>query len=67
MDSNSLPKILGRVAYPVESFGFMLIEHDLLPPLPGRIRDDLWQQEGLFEQLDDGKANEFQCMHRWKQ
>jgi hypothetical protein len=59
----SLPKILRRVAYPVEPLGFMFVQNDLPPSLLDGIRDCLGKQAGLFDQLEDGQANEFQCVH----
>jgi len=35
----SLPKILRRVAYPVEPLGFMFVQNDLPPSLLDGIRD----------------------------
>ena len=59
----SLSKILRRVAYPVEPFGFMFVQHDPPPALPGGVRGGLGKEPGLFDRLDDGQANEFQCVH----
>src|SRR5882672_12859810 len=59
----SLAKILPWIAYPVESFGFACVKHDPPPPLPGGVRGGLGKEPGLFDQLDDGQANEFQCVH----
>jgi len=53
----SLPKVLQRVAYPVEPFGFMFVQHDLPPSLLDGIRDRLGKQPDLFDQLEDGQAN----------
>jgi len=62
--SKSLPKILRRVAYPVEPFGFKSVQNGPPPPLLGGNRDRLGEQPGLFDQLDDCQANELQCVHR---
>src|SRR5437867_10450713 len=64
MGSKSLPKILRRVAYPVEPFGFKSVQNG--PPLPllGGNRDRMGEQPRLFDQLDDCQANELQCVHR---
>jgi hypothetical protein len=59
----SLPKILRRVAYPVEPLGFKFVQNDLPPSLACGIRDSLGKQAGLFDQLEDGQANEFHCVH----
>jgi hypothetical protein len=64
LESKSLPEILRRVAYPVEPFGFMFVQHELLAPLLGGIRNGLGKQAGLFEQSDDGQANELQYVHK---
>src|SRR6266513_69384 len=60
----SLPKILRRVAYPVEPFGFKSVQNGPPPPLLGGNRDRLGEQPRLFDQLDDCQANELQCVHR---
>jgi len=56
----SLPQILGRVAYPVEPFGFKFVSNRLLPPVLEGIRDSLRKQPNLLDQLDDRHTNELQ-------
>jgi hypothetical protein len=63
----SLPKVLPRVAYPVEPLGLMFVPRDLLPPSPEGTHDRLREQPGLLDQLDDGQANELQRVHRTEQ
>ena len=60
----SLPTILRRVAYPVEPFGFKFVQNDLPAPLLDGIDGRLGKQPGLFDDADDGHANEFQCVHK---
>jgi len=48
----SLPKILQRVAYPVEPLGFKFVQNDLPPSLVDGIRDRLGKQPCLFDQLE---------------
>ena len=64
MESESLPKIFIRIAYPVEPFGFQLVQNDLSPPLLAGIDERLGKQPGLFDQVGDCQANELQCAHR---
>src|SRR6267143_2081911 len=64
LGAKSLPKILRRVAYPVEPFGFAFAQNDLPPPLLDGNRDRLGERPGLIDQLDDCQANELQCVHR---
>lgn len=64
MRIRSLAQILRRVADPVEPFGFKFVPNHLLPSLPDGIRDSLGKRPGLFGQVDDGQANEFQRMHK---
>jgi hypothetical protein len=40
-----------------------LVQNGLPPPLLDGIRDSLWKQAGLFDQLDDGQAKELQYVH----
>jgi hypothetical protein len=63
-EKKSLPKVLRRVAYPVEPFGFMFIPRDLPPPLPDGIRDRLGKAADLFDQLEKGQAHELQGLHK---
>jgi hypothetical protein len=63
-NEKSFPEILGRVAYPVEPFGFMFVPLDPLPPMLDGITDRLGKQPDLFDQLDDGQANELQDVHK---
>jgi len=63
MELKCLPKILRRVAYPIEPFGVKFVPNDLPPPLLDRNHDRLGKQPGLFDQLDDCQANELQCVH----
>ena len=62
-NSQSLPEIFRRVAYPVEPLGFKFVLNQQPPPLPDGIRDGLREQPDLFEQLDGCHANEFQYVH----
>ena len=59
-EMKSLPKILPRIAYPIEPFGFVFVEHNLPPPLLESMGGSLWKQTGLFDQPEDGQANDFQ-------
>jgi len=61
--ASSLPAIFRRVAYPVEPFDFLFVQHDLPLPLVDSLRDRLGKQPDLFGQLDDGQANELQRVH----
>ena len=65
MGLRSFPKVLRRVAYSVEPFGFKCVQHRPLPLLFDGNRDRLGKQPGLFGQLDDGQANELQCVHKF--
>jgi hypothetical protein len=60
----SFPKILRRVANPVEPFGFMFVQDDLPPPLLDGIRNGLGKEPDLFDHPDNGQANEFQDVHK---
>ena len=51
-------KILRRVADPVEPLGFMFVPRDLPPSLLGGIRERLGKAPDLFDQLEEGQANE---------
>ena len=51
---HSPARILRRVAYPVEPFGFKLVPRELPPPLLNGQRDRLWQRPDLFGQVNDG-------------
>jgi len=59
----SFSKILRRVAYPVEPFGFEYIKGELPPPLLQGNRDRMGKQPGLFEQANRRLANKLQYMH----
>ena len=63
----SLAKILGGIAYPVEPFGFELLQAELPPLLPDGSRDGLTQQPGLFDEGNDCLPKELQDMHRAEQ
>ncbi len=54
----SLSTILRRVAYPVEPFDFKFVQNALPPPLLGGNRERLGKQPDLFDQLEEGQANE---------
>jgi hypothetical protein len=60
----SLPKILQRIAYPVEPLGFKFVPNNPRPSLLDGIRDRLWKGPNLFDQLEDGQANELQGVHK---
>jgi len=42
----------------------MFVPRDLPPPLLDGIRDRLGKEPDLFEQLEDGQANELQGVHK---
>jgi hypothetical protein len=56
----SFPKILRRVAYPVEPLGFAFVENSLPPPVLDGIQDGLGEQYESLEQLDKGHADDLQ-------
>ena len=56
---HSPASILRRVAYPVEPFGLRLLPRQLPPPLLQGERDCLWQQPGLFDQVNERQADQF--------
>ena len=58
------PDILRQVAYPVEPFRLELVPRELPPPLLKGERNRLWQQPGLFDQLNDGQADQFEYIHK---
>ena len=60
----SLPKILRRVAYPVEPFRFKFVQNDLSPPIPAGICERSGKRPGPLEQMEDCQANALQCSHR---
>jgi hypothetical protein len=62
--SQSPPHILRWVAYPVKPLGFKFVSNQPPPPLLDRIRDRLGKRPSLFDELDDGQANELQCIHK---
>ena len=55
---NSLAQVLGGVADSVESLGFMFVFRGLLQALAENLLDGLRQRTGLFDELNEGKANE---------
>jgi len=63
-ESESLPEIFRRIAYPVEPFGFKLVQNGLSPPLLDGIYEGLGKQPGLFDQVDYCQANDLQGAHR---
>src|ERR1044071_4228956 len=60
----SLPKILRRVADPVEAFVFKFDQKAPTPPLLDGHRDSLGKRPGLFDHLNQRPAQELQSMHR---
>ena len=60
----ALPKVLGRVAYPVEPFRFKFVQNDLSPPIPAGICERSGKRPGPLEQMEDCQANALQCSHR---
>jgi len=54
-------KILRRVAYPVEPFGFKFVSNRQPPPLLDGIRDRLGKKPSP---TDNGQANELQRVHK---
>jgi hypothetical protein len=50
---HSPSSIFRRIPYPVESFCFKLAPPGLLSPLLKRKRDILWQQPGLFDEVNE--------------
>jgi hypothetical protein len=60
----SLPKILRRVAYPVEPLGFNFVSNRQPTPLFDGIRDRLGKKPSLPGRLDDGQENELQCVRK---
>jgi hypothetical protein len=55
----SLPPIFGRVANPVEPFGFTLVPDRLEPALPAGMGDDFWNQANPIDQPAQGQAKSF--------
>ena len=55
-----LPEVLFRMTYPVNPFGFYLVDLHLSPPLSDARRDQAGQDPGLFGQFNDCQANQFQ-------
>jgi hypothetical protein len=55
----SLSQVFVRVADSVEPFGFTFVSNHSQPFLPDRRGDGSGKEPDLFEQLDDGQANEF--------
>jgi len=64
MGLRSSALILRRVAEPVESFGFKFLQSDLPPPLLDGKPDRLGKLRGLFDQMEEGPADELQGVHR---
>jgi hypothetical protein len=56
-DSQSLPRILRRVANPVEPLGFKFVSNHPPSSLLDGVSDSLGKRAGLFDQLEDGQAN----------
>ncbi len=56
----SLSKVLRRIAYPVEPFGFECVPGELPPPLLEGNGDRMGKQPGLFEKASRCLANELQ-------
>lgn len=52
--------VLRRIAYSIEPFDLKLPARDSPPPLLKGQRDGLWQQPGMFSQVDDRQANKLQ-------
>jgi hypothetical protein len=48
----SLAEVSRGIAYPVEPFGFDLVQGELPPPLPEGKGDKLGKPAGLFEQTN---------------
>jgi hypothetical protein len=61
--TQSLSQVFVRVAYPVEPFGFRFVSNHSQPFLPCRSGNGLGQAPDLFEQLDDGEADDSQSFH----
>ena len=64
MRVNSLAQILRRITDPVEAFGFLFVPRNLPPSLLDGIRDGLGEETNLFDQLEEGQANELQGIHK---
>ena len=60
---HSPASILRRVADPVDALGLELVPRELLPPLLKRGRDRLRQQPGLFGQVSNCQADQFESIH----
>ena len=60
----SLSAILFRVANPVESFDFKVVQNPLLLALPGEICDGLGQQANPREPLANPQPNVFEQIHK---
>ena len=59
----SPPRILRRIPYPVEPFGFKLGMRDLAPPMLQREGNSFWQQPGLFGEVNDRPPDYHQYLH----
>jgi hypothetical protein len=51
-------EVLGRVADPIEPFGFERIHGELPPPAPEGIRETGGKPQGLFKKANGSLANE---------
>jgi hypothetical protein len=58
----SFPKILRRIAYPVEPFCLQFVQDRLALSLVDGIHDGFGKQTGY---LSDSPATKFQCVHKW--
>ena len=56
-------EVLGRVADPVEAFGFECIQGELPSPLAEANRDKTGKNQGPFKKANGYLANELQCAH----
>ena len=59
LSSESLAQVLRRIANPVKPFSFKFVQNDLPLALPDGIRDRLWKQPDLFDQLEESQAYQF--------
>ena len=64
MRLESFAKILRRVAYPVEPFGFEAVQCDLPPLLIERNHHRLREQPGLFDEANGRLAKMLQHVHK---
>ena len=63
MHRASLSKVLRRIAYPVEAFGFEYAQGEPPPPLLEGNRDRMGKQPDLVEKANRRPTNELQYMH----